>query len=64
MIISKQKWKPIQDANQNLAAKWTALQKLRSESNHRKAILTAEMRYLQALQGLNTLIQTFIRPQR
>ena len=60
MIISKHHWKHIQDANQNLAAKWEALQKLRSESTQRKAILTAEMQYLQALQSLNTLIQTSV----
>ena len=63
MIISKQNWKLLQDAHEQIALKWNALQQLRQKPTERKAVVSAEMQYLQALQTLNSLIQASITPQ-
>ena len=62
MIISKQNWGLLQDAHEQIEIKWKALQQLQQKTVERKAVVSAEMQYLQALQTLNSLIQASITP--
>ena len=60
-ILSHQDWHELEEKNRALGARWIDLQRARQRGNT-KDILKAEMRYLSALQNLNSIVEIAVNP--